>query len=290
MACSECGAARGHLLGCSIGDAAFLGERPDARSAEVQQLGDRPAPAHNPGDFDDALERRIRLVALPAVLAAVVALHQVGALAFVMKLVAAMWFHECGHAVAAWFTGHLAFPLPWVTPMGERGVLVTLVLAGGLGALAYFSWKQERAVLAVLAGVGASLALVGRLVPETAARTFIDFAGDGLGMVLGATAMLAIFAPPGSRLHHGALRWGLLGLGAVAYVDLFSTWLAAWRDPAEIPFGVQEYAGPSDALRLVESAHWSEAQLVHRYLAVGALCFVGLAAAWAVAQWRARDA
>lgn len=276
--CPECGADRGHLLGCAVGDAAY---GIDARA--------RPSAVEKPGDFDDAFELRIRQLALPAVLGAVTLLHLVGPFAFVMKVFAAMWFHEVGHAVAAWFTGHLAFPLPWVTPIAERGVLVTAVLATSLLAGARFAWLHGRRRAAVLSALGAALALLGRLLPDTRAQALITFAGDGLGIALGALAMLAIFAAPGSRLHHGALRWGLLALGAAAYVDLSSTWVAAWRDPADIPFGVQSLAGPSDASRLVDSAGWSEAQLVHRLLAVTVLGAVALVAAWGWANLRPRD-
>lgn len=276
--CLECGADRGHLLGCSAGDAAY-GITPNTA----------PPPVENPGDFDDAFELRIRQWALPVMLGAVTLLHLVGPFAFVMKVFAAMWFHEIGHAIAAWFTGHLAFPLPWVTPIGQRGVLVTAVLATGLLAGARFAWLRERKVLAGFSGVGAALALLGRLLPEPRAQALITFAGDGLGIALGAVAMLAIFSTPGSRLHHGALRWGLLALGAAAYVDLSSTWFAAWRDPAEIPFGVQSLAGPSDASRLVDVAGWSEPQLVHRLLAVTVVSGVALVAAWAWANLRPRD-
>lgn len=276
--CPECGADRGHLLGCSAGDATY-GITPSTA----------PAPVENPGDFDDAFELRIRQLALPAMLGAVTLLHLVGPFAFVMKVFAAMWFHELGHALAAWFTGHPAFPLPWMTPIGQRGVLVTAALAAGLFAGARFAWLRERRVLAVLSGLGGVLALLGRLLPETRAQTLITFAGDGFGIALGAVAMLAIFAPPGSRLHHGALRWGFLALGAAAYVELSSTWLAAWRDPAEIPFGVQSMAGPSDASRLVDVAGWSESHLVHSLLAVTLVSGVALLVAWAWANFRPRD-
>lgn len=276
--CPECGADRGHLLGCSVGDAAF-GVRAPTTLAKPE----------NPGDFDDAFELRIRQLALPVMLAAVTLLHLVGPFAFVMKVFAAMWFHEVGHAIAAWFTGHLAFPLPWVTWVGGRGVMPTAVLAAGLFAGARFAWLRERKATAALCAAGGVLALLGRLVPEKSAQTLINFAGDGFGIALGAVAMLAIFARPGSRLHHGALRWGLLALGTAAYVDLSSTWFAAWRDPAEIPFGEQSIAGPSDASRLVDSAGWGEDQLIHRLLAVTLVSGVGLLAAWAWANFRARD-
>lgn len=276
MSCPECGAARGHLLGCSSGDAAFTAPAPS------------PIPVENPRDFDDAFELRIRQFALPAVLGAVLLLHLVGPFAFLMKVFAGMWFHELGHALAAWFTGFPAAPMPWVTWMGARGLVPTAVLAAGLFAGARFAWLHERRGAAGLCGVGGALALLGRLLSEANARTLINFAGDGFGIALGALAMTAIFARKGTRLHHGALRWGLLGLGAMAYVDLSATWVAAWRDPAEIPFGEQALAGPSDASRLVDAAGWTEAQLVHRLLAVIIVSALSVAGAWLWANLRER--
>lgn len=275
--CPECQAERGHLLGCSQGDPAYAAPASPA------------PPVENPGDFDDALERRIRQVALPAVLGAVLLLHLAGPFAFVMKLVAGMWFHEVGHALAGWFTGHLALPLPWVTWMGQRGLMPTAVLVAGLLAGARFAWLRERRGPAAWTVAAAALALVGRLLSDARAQALIEWAGDGLGIALGALAMLAIFSRRGSRLHHGALRWGLLGLGAMAYVDLSSTWVAAWRDPAEIPFGVQSMAGPSDASRLVDAHGWTQTQLVHRMLAATLLGGLGLMAAWLWANLRASD-
>lgn len=276
MTCEACGADRGHLLGCPAGEAALgLPRAP-------------PTLSENPGLSDDLLEARIRRYAFPAVLGAVVVLHALGPLAFVMKLIAAMWFHEAGHALAAWFTGHVAVPLPWVTHIGERGVVTTLVLTGGLGWWAHRSWRAERPLAASLATAGAVLALLGRALPDARAKVLITFAGDAGGMLLGAMAMLAIYARPGSRLHHGMVRWGVLALGAMAYVELLSTWLAARRDPEAIPFGRQEYAGPSDASVLVDAMGWSERQLVNRYLAVGAAAALGLVAAWGLEQYRER--
>jgi hypothetical protein len=276
MACEACGAEKGHLYQCPVGEAAM-------------GITSRAAEAAFEADDDERFEWYVRLFALPAALAVATLVHLTGFGSGLSRLIAGMWLHEFGHAVAAWFTGHSAVPLPWVTSVFERGWFISLALVAGLGLLAFGLFKRERPGLAALAGAFALLGVLGRWVPETSARTFIDWAGDGVGMMLATVTMLAVFARPGTRLHHGALRWGFLGLGALAFVDMFSVWVASWKDPAEIPFGQQDYAGLSDPSRLVDVAGWTEAQLVHRYLATGGACLAVLAGCWGLFVWAQRQ-
>ncbi|MHB8876369.1 MAG: hypothetical protein ACYC8T_21970 [Myxococcaceae bacterium] len=272
MPCPSCGALRGHLLGCADDDPRFALPPP----AEAV-----PAPEGEAGE--ELFEWRVRLIALPVALGLAALSHLTGPGAFVMRLCVGMPLHEVGHAIAAWFTGHLAFPLPWVTSMSARGYSATVLLAGGFGYLAFRLYQQQRLVLCAAAALAALAAVVGRLLPDSAASTLVTFAGDAGGMALGTLGMLAVFSRPGSRLHHGAIRWGLLFIGSGAFVDLLSTWVAARRDFAEIPFGTQEYAGLSDASRLVELAGWSESQLISRFLTVGFVCLASLVVVWALA-------
>jgi hypothetical protein len=70
---------------------------------------------------------------------------------------------------------------------------------------------------------------------------------------------------------------------------MFATWWVARNDFASIPFGEIEGVGASDALRLTKEHGWTEEALVRRFVTVGVLSLVALAAvyAWGVRHaWR----
>jgi hypothetical protein len=115
----------------------------------------------------------------------------------------------------------------------------------------------------------------------------ITFFGDGGQLVLGALLMLAVYAPKGSKIHEGWLRWGLLVIGAVAFADALHTWLPARTDFGEIPFGMQSYAGLSDASRLVDHYGWDERALVMRHVRLAQACGLVLAVAYVAGLVRA---
>lgn len=270
MACSSCGAERGHLLGCEHG---------------TVQLAPAAAPRWE-ADEGLALDTtRARALAVPIALAVAALLSTTTFGSMALRLFFGMWLHELGHAVASWVCGVFAVPLPWITFSGEaRSPLLIIALIGGLAALAWWLRQHEhpaRVILPVTLGV---LLLGGLLLPMRHVRTFIVFSGDGGAMVLGALLLLgAVLLPDGARLSRGALRWGSLVIGAGAFMDAFVTWVKASRDFAELPFGRSEGAGLSDALKLVENSGWSEQALVRAHLGVGLACLAALAV---VVAWR----
>ena len=114
--------------------------------------------------------------------------------------------------------------------------------------------------------------LLGLLVGAGSARALIAFGGDAGAMVLGTMLMSTMFSGESSPFRGGALRWGLLVVGAGAFSDVAWTWWAARRDPGEIPLGQFESGGLSDASVLVETYGWTEQALIGRYLAVAGIC------------------
>ena len=135
----------------------------------------------------------------------------------------------------------------------------------------------------------AALQVLGTTTSERDALAAITFAGDAGAMVLGALLVLAFFAPVGSRLRAGGLRWGLLAIGAAAFVDTFATWWSARHDLGAIPFGELEGIGLSDPSKLQDVYGWPTDAIVTRYVAVGAICIAVVGVAWLVATWRARS-
>ena len=258
--CASCGADRGHLLGCELGT---LTVAPAAPAPDL--------------DLAEPETRRARALAVPIALAIAAVLAFTGPGSFVLRIFFGMWLHEFGHALASWCCGVFAVPLPWLTLGGEsRSPVFVVLLFGVLGSLYFrFRWR----VLAV----PAAILLGGLLVPFRHVTTFIVFSGDGGSLVLGTVLMLgAVLLPDESPLARGALRWGYVVIGAASFMDAFITWVKAWRDVADLPFGRSEASGLSDALRLVDVSGWSETTLVRSYLGLGLLCLAVLAAAVAL--------
>jgi len=84
------------------------------------------------------------------------------------------------------------------------------------------------------------------------------------------------------------LRWGLLVIGAAAFVDTFATWWTARRDDDVIPFGEIEGVGLSDPSQLTDVYGWTVRALIARYVALGLLCLMTLTLTWLWGIWRAR--
>jgi hypothetical protein len=235
-------------------------------------------------ELEPPAERTARLVAVPIALLLGLLFARSGLGHALQRIFFGMLLHECGHAITAVLLGFPAFPLLWFTPVAEqRSMLLVLLLLGAGIAGAVLGWRAERR--GWMAG-GAALALValgGALLPAQQARALIVFGGDAGALVLGTALMASFFAPEDSVFRRGAVRWGLLVIGAAGFCDAAATWFAARRDPGEIPFGRNESVGLSDPSVLVEVHGWSERALVSRYVSLAGLCLLALAALWA---WR----
>ncbi|MDX2008562.1 MAG: hypothetical protein SFW67_00145 [Myxococcaceae bacterium] len=271
MACSECGAREGHLLGCTK-SAFFV-----PPSSVV-----RPGPSTSPRE-------RLWLVAFPLTFLVMwgVSATSVGGL---LRVFFGMWLHELGHAAGAWLCGHGAVPLPWVTLRFERSWLVTALVFGGFGALGAWAWNRRSTPGLVLAVVGLVTALWGHLLSEATKRALFAFSGDAGAMVLGALLASASLVRSSHRLLRDGLRVGWLVIGAASWADATRVWWRARWDSAEIPFGVESFGFgddgmPSDASRLVDESGWEPRAMVNRFLVVAALSLCGCVVAL-VARWR----
>src|SRR5512147_1181310 len=151
--CPRCGAPRAAGPECPRCGVIYARARPLRAAAPslpaepvepgVEAVGDArgPLPGADPaawqGDVDDAhREVLARAVAPPAALLLAWALVSTGAGHALVRTFLAMWVHELGHAVAAWWSGYGAFPGPWRTPVSaQRMPLVVMALAAALAAL-----------------------------------------------------------------------------------------------------------------------------------------------------------
>lgn len=242
-----------------------------------------PAPTPDlDGDAEEAAsEHRLHTWVLPVTLGVAWAVVS-GPSRFLVRLIT-MPFHELGHAVSAWLCGYSAIPMLWRTPIFGRSYLLAALAAAGLGTLAWRGWKQRRRGWMATGGGLLFLQLVGTLLlSEKQQMVLFSFGGDAGMMVLGTAMMATLYARPGSYLHEQGLRWGFLGLGALSFMDGFLTWWRARKDFSAIPFGRIEGVGLSDASKLVGPYGWGEHELVRRYVTLGVLCLVFLAALYTV--------
>ena len=150
-----------------------------------------------------------------------------------------MWVHESGHAVAAWLCGYLAWPGPWFTPVGtERSPSFIVLLVGVLAYGGYRAWQLQRWFWVTASASTLLLVLFCTLVlrPGTA-QQLIVFGGDGGSLVLGTMLMLTVYAREEHPIRRDHLRWGLLVIGALAFMDVY----AVWSGPINrLPFGENE--------------------------------------------------
>lgn len=233
-------------------------------------------------DSEGPPEWKLRAAAIPGALLVALAFHAWPTGHFLQRTFLSMMVHELGHAVTAWWCGFGALPTLWKTMIPDaRGAVWMLVAALEIG-LAAVGWKTQRLAL-VIAGIAlAGVQLYAMNLSADSAQAWIAFGGDGGAMVLGTLLMLAFFVP---KLREHGLRWGLLAIGAAAFVDTFATWWAARTDTDVIPFGEIEGVGLSDPSKLHDVFDWSTSTIVGRYVALGIVCLVALGA---VTAWQVR--
>jgi hypothetical protein len=268
MDCPKCGCALDadpvECIRCGVVIAKFLRAHQEA----LESAGELPpllrathAVAVAPAD-ESAVhrERLARAVALPlALLFAWLAVRESpGAVRML-----AMWVHESGHAVAAWLCGYMAWPGPWFTPVGtERSPSFTVLLVGLLAYGGYRAWQLRRWFwVAVSAGTLLLVLFCTLVLGPGKAQQLIVFGGDGGGLVLGTMLMLTVYAREEHPIRRDHLRWGLLVIGALAFMDVY----AVWSGPIDrLPFGENEN-GLSDPSVLIEIYGWNLLTLIHRY-------------------------
>jgi hypothetical protein len=230
-------------------------------------------------------ERLLRAVAIPGAL--LLARFLVQASHGLVRM-QSMWVHESGHAVMAWLCGFPAFPGPWVTTVSpERSPLFTLLLVAGLAFAGYRAWERERLFWVVASAGTLLLVLYCTLrVNHVNARQLITFAGDGGCFVLGTIMMLTVYAREDHPVRANQIRWALIVIGALAFMDAYTV----WSGPIDhLPFGEDEH-GISDPSVLVEMDGWNVLMLIRRYLGLARVCFVVMAAVYVVMlirDWRA---
>ncbi|MFP2912683.1 hypothetical protein ACLESD_48270, partial [Pyxidicoccus sp. 3LFB2] len=227
-----------------------------------------------------AYELKLHTWVIPAVLLG--SYGAVQGMGFLVRLFT-MPLHELGHAVSGWVCGIVAIPTLWKTLNFGRSYFVAALAAAALGAWLFRARKARRWNHVAASGGLLFLQLVGTVfLSESTAQLVFSFGGDAGMMVLGTALMTTMYSRPGSYLHEHGLRWGFVVIGGTSFMDGFLTWWRARRDFSQIPFGLIEGVGMSDASRLVEDYGWTSGTLVRRYLTLGVACLVFLAVLYTV--------
>lgn len=265
-------------------------------TAETAQPKPGPYPTLKKVNFqnpyeDDQIEAWVRALCLPvtSLIAIVLVLTDLGR--FVVKTFFGMYVHEIGHALTAWGCGIWAIPRLWVTSWdNERSFSATLLVAIVLTVWGMWSYKKER----WLSVCTAALLFVGMVIGTYAlsfhdAKKWITFGGDAGAMIVGTILSATLYVDRHHAFHHGWLRFGFVIIGVMALVSSSYTWWLCLFDFGEIPFGIQEYAGLSDASKLVDVHGWTAIELVHRYVYLSTACFLFIAVQYGYHLWLVKD-
>jgi hypothetical protein len=288
MDCPKCGFAlhadTGECTRCGVVIAKFRRTHGESLESAVELppwLHATHAAAVAPANQNAARSERIaRAVALP--LALLFGWLAVRASPGAVRMLA-MWVHESGHAVAAWLCGYMAWPGPWFTPVGtERSPSFTVLLVGLLAYGGHRAWRLQRWFWVVASATALLLVLFCTLVLGPGkAQQLIVFGGDGGGLVLGMMLMLTVYAREEHPIRQDHLRWGLLVIGAVAFMDVY----AVWSGPIDrLPFGENEN-GLSDPSVLTEIYGWSLLTLINRYGQLAHACLALLVVVYVAALY-----
>lgn len=295
VACPRCGADYAKAEAIRTHGRATPGDAAPDAAASPGGANDLPALIHAGEDHewqavsDPLLEYRFCLAAIPLALCLAMLFHASGLGASLQRIFLTMPVHELGHAVSAWFCGFAAIPTLWKTIIPEtRGFIAPLVLAGAIACLSYGAYRAGDKPLLFAAGLLFCAQFAGTvlLTPRTA-QMWITFGGDGAGLIVATLLMSSFFFGKRTQLYKGALRWGFVGIGAAAFVDIYATWWKSRRDESAIPFGTMDGMA-SDAMKLVEDYGWSQQMLVNRYVVLGLCCLAALAVVYAWGVWRAK--
>lgn len=264
--CLKCGVIFAKYLAFQQAVAAV---RPVLPEPSPEQIAQQQRQAHR--------EFLCRVFALPgALLAGWVANRALPPLTYFL----AMWLHESGHAIAAWFCGYAAFPTAWFTVIPEeRGRWISIVLGAAVVAGGYFAFRLQRWFwVGVSAGV-LVLFMLGNLQTDSHAHLLFTFWGDGGAYVLSTLLILTFYARADSPLRRKQLRWGLLLLGAMAFWSIYSRWSGGFENIAQFLEDTDE-RGPSDIRILTLVYGWSTYTLIHHYRDLGRACLLTLGGAY----------
>jgi hypothetical protein len=197
-----------------------------------------------------------------------------------------MWTHESGHAVTAWFCGYPSLPSAWWTNLPTRQRGFSVLLAAGVVYGAYVAWQRKRWFWVTTAAIVLVLLIAGASRTEFQATGLVYFGGDAGAFVLSTVMMASFYARRESAMTKGQVRWGLLVLGATAFMYGYTMWAGGYEKISSWLNDTDE-RGPSDLQMMTQMYGWGIGQMQSRFLAVAHACFTAMAAMYAGGLWTA---
>jgi hypothetical protein len=188
-----------------------------------------------------------------------------------------MWTHETGHAVTAWLCGYPALPTAWITiRSSERVPAASLLLAAALAFGGYVAYRLERWFWLAASAITLLLLLAGNLRSPFRAECLITFGGDAGSFVVATVLMATFYARPESAVYRKQMRWVLLVIGAIAFMDTYATWsggfekIVHWLDDTD-------ERGSTDLAKLTQYCGLAIGEMQTKFLKVAHLCFLIIA-------------
>jgi len=279
--CPQCGADYAKAEAIRKTGKASVAPEAGQQSRDVQNTADIEPDAPAIPVQDPAWEKALCLFALPGMLLFALLVQVTGFLAGMQRIFFAMPVHEFGHAVTGWLCGFNSIPTLWKTITPEdRGYLSSILLIIGFVAIARYGLKHKQT--AWLAGIGIALLVQGYCtlaITESKADMFITIGGDLVGMILATLLMGIFYVGKDTQLYKGSLRWGFLGIGAAAFMNIYAPW---WKkNISEIGYGLTGGI-PTDSWKMINIHLWQWESLFNIHIGVGIACLVFLAVVYAL--------
>src|SRR5438270_5170782 len=118
--------------------------------------------------------------------------------------------------------------------------------------------------------------LAGNLRSTYQAECLITFGGDAGSFVVATALMATFYARPQSAIRRKQLRWALLIIGAIAFMDTYATWAGGFEKIVHWIDDIDE-RGPTDLAKLTQYYGWPIGEMQARFLKVAHWCFVAMA-------------
>jgi hypothetical protein len=196
-----------------------------------------------------------------------------------LGLIPILFYHEFGHAMAAWLCGRWAFAIPiaGLTFHGrERSWIVTAGLVSALGWLLKRSWEEEDYGQLVVSTAGLlAMADLAFLVPTKEQEAFIIYGGCAGELFLAALVVVAFYWRVAPRLRWDFWRYPLLLTATCTFLHRAAFWGEAAAAPDQRMMGEKiatSRESDQDWVRLVKDHGWTSQEIADRYVALARAC------------------
>lgn len=206
---------------------------------------------------------------------------------------AALFTHESGHAVFAWFTGGAAVPLfLWgYTATFPRLFLWPCMVAAGLSYGAFMAYREKRWFWMATIAILLVILFVGSTRSTDQALCWVTFGGDAGSFIVSTLMIATFYSRPNAFVARTMARWPLLVFGSIAFMSTYSTWSPLLQSHAftSISSWLQENTGGMGMGDLETlQQYWTIPAIKSHFLAVGNACLLAMAVIYGLGIVQAR--